>query len=202
MKKPDRLVKRNAQQVRMTLTGDPELFFLGLQTLAVLLVPVLSAIAVLLVPVMSVLAVLLVPVMPVLAVLLVPVMPVLAVLLVPVMPVLAVLLVPVMSVLAVLLVPAVFGQGPLSDRRGCSKLGFPSLSGERRTMRPKATSGVKNNDNTTSVTTARGTQLFRIANNNSPKQAIEKQGIAERTWRKCKSCVGSDSDGIDTWSKE
>jgi hypothetical protein len=191
MKKPDRLVKRNAQQVRMTLTGDPELFFLGLQTLAVLLVPVLSAIAVLLVPVMSVLAVLLVPVMPVLAVLLVPVMPVLAV-----------LLVPVMSVLSVLLVPAVFGQGPLSDRRGCSKLGFPSLSGERRTMRPKATSGVKNNDNTTSVTTARGTQLFRIANNNSPKQAIEKQGIAERTWRKCESCVGSDSDGIDTWSKE
>ena len=68
MKKSDRLIKRNPQQVCMTLTGDPELFFLGLQTLAellevaVLLVEVVSSVAAVLLvaPVSSVVAVLLV----------------------------------------------------------------------------------------------------------------------------------------------
>ena len=68
MKKSGRLVKRNVEQVCMSLTGDPELFFLGLQTLAELSVvafllaaPVLSVVAVLLVaPVSLVVAVLLV----------------------------------------------------------------------------------------------------------------------------------------------
>jgi hypothetical protein len=58
MKKPDRLVKRNAQQVCTTLTGDAELFFLGLQTLAELLVVVVLLVA----AVLSVVAVLLVEV--------------------------------------------------------------------------------------------------------------------------------------------
>jgi hypothetical protein len=80
MKKSDRLIKRNPQQVCMTLTGDPELFFLGLQTLAellevaVLLVEVVSSVAAVLLvaPVSSVVAVLLVaPVSSVVAVLLV-----------------------------------------------------------------------------------------------------------------------------------
>jgi len=57
MKKPDRLPKRNAQQVCMTLTGDPDPFILGLQTLTELLV-----VAVLFLPaVSSVVAVLFLP---------------------------------------------------------------------------------------------------------------------------------------------
>src|SRR6266436_894694 len=82
------------------------------------------------------------------------------------------------------------------NRRGLSKTGFLFLSGQR--MRPKATSGMKNADNTTSVTT-RGAQLFRIANDSTSKQSRNK-GILERMWEKSEFCVGS--DGRDAWSKE
>jgi hypothetical protein len=49
----------------------------------------------------------------------------------------------------------------------------PSLARQRRMRPAKATSGVKNTDNATRVTT-RGTQLLRIANNSSPNQSIIK----------------------------
>ena len=51
MKKPDRLVKRNAQEVRLALTDDPEPFLLAVQTLVGLLSVFLVAASLLVVPV-------------------------------------------------------------------------------------------------------------------------------------------------------